>query len=157
MARRFGEKSGGEGGTHERPWVYFMIDSFFLVTQFFVLTFQLRVANDLVLPNKLIGTGGIICPPPERFAKMPVGITVLQSAADAAPKYQMNGGELLDEPGVVARLNDMVSGTSPERFSVRVSYEGKVVFKGVMTIFNACKKLGIQECGLMPSRVTSRV
>ena len=42
------------GGMHgDRPWVYFMVDSFFLVTQFFVLTFKLKIADDYVLPHRL--------------------------------------------------------------------------------------------------------
>src|SRR5579862_1639916 len=149
MARTFGKTHGGEGGIHERPWGYFMIDAFFLVTQFFVLTFQLRVADDVVLPNNLLpGNRTIVTPPPP--PKTAVGITVLHGATGS--KYQMNGGELLDEQGVIARLGDVVNGKSPSKFFVKVSYDGEVAFKDVMTIFNACKKLGIPECGLQPMR-----
>ena len=54
---RASDSDSENGGHSDRPWVYFMIDSFFLVTQFFVLTFQLRTTEDLVIPHKLPPSG----------------------------------------------------------------------------------------------------
>ncbi|HLX60279.1 MAG TPA: hypothetical protein VKX17_03250 [Planctomycetota bacterium] len=150
------EESSGHGG--DRPWVYFMIDSFFLVTQFFVLTFKLRIADDLVLPHRL-PPGGQGRPTETTTApKTPVGITVIRSIENSPPQYQMNGGELLDERAVTQKLGDIVEGKNPDNYSVRISYEGKgVIFKDVMPIFNTCLKLRIKECGLQPTRQQSRV
>src|SRR4051812_33583155 len=56
---RFGPRKSHENdavGHGDRPWVYFMIDCFFLVTQFFVLTFHVK-GDDVVLPQRL-PTGG---------------------------------------------------------------------------------------------------
>jgi hypothetical protein len=144
--------------THgDRPWVYFMVDSFFLVTQFFVLTFKIKIGDDYVLPHRL-PPGGQGRPTSTTAPKTPVGITVLKQNADSVPQYQMNGGELLDERSVVQKLQDITDGKNPENYSVRISYEGKfVVFKDVMPIFNACLKLKIKECGLQPSRSPGRV
>src|SRR5258708_28907459 len=54
MSRKKGHGGGhdevGHGG--DRPWVYFMIDCFFLVTQFLVLTFHVR-SDEMLLPQKL--------------------------------------------------------------------------------------------------------
>src|SRR2546423_1360377 len=102
------DEHGDSAGTHgDRPWVYFMVDSFFLVTQFFVLTFKLKIADDYVLPHRL-PPGGQGRPQQTVTApKTPVGITVLKASADALPQYQMNGGELLTEQQVTQKLADI--------------------------------------------------
>ena len=146
-----GGDEGGHGG--DRPWVYFMIDSFFLVTQFFVLTFKVRTGDDLILPHKL-PPGGAGKPTTDLVMKdvTPVAITVNRDTADSAPWYKINGGGLLDVAGVSQTLSSLADGKDPEKFSVRISYEGKVIFRDVMPIFNTCIKLKIKECGLQPSR-----
>ncbi len=142
--------SGGHG---DRPWVYFMIDSFFLVTQFFVLTFKVKAADDLVLPHKLPPGGGAGRPTDVLQAnKTQIQITVLRDSLDTAPQYKINAGEMLDLKGLTDKLGETVDQKNPDNYSVRVSYEGKVIFKDVMPIFNTCLKLKIKECGLQISR-----
>lgn len=137
------------GESHERPWVYFMIDSFFLVTQFFVLTFQVRMPGDLVLPNDLVH--GSSCPPPIVLAT-PLAVTVLHNAADEQATYVLNGGEALDAETLVARLTELVQTNPARKYQVRAISEGQSVFKDVMVIMNACRKLGLAPCGIQPAR-----
>ena len=146
-----GGDDSGHGG--DRPWVYFMIDSFFLVTQFFVLTFKVRTGEDLILPHKL-PPGGAGKPTTNLVVKdtTPVAITVNRDSVDAAPWYKINGGGLQDVNGVSQTLSQLAEGKDPDKFSVRISYEGKVIFRDIMPIFNTCIKLKIKECGLTPSR-----
>jgi len=152
------KKMGGggheEGGAHgDRPWVYFMIDSFFLVTQFFVITFRVRTGDDLILPHRLPpGSGGKPVPTITDVPKTAVAITVNRDNAQTAPWYKINGGELLDTDGITTKLSQLAEGRNPDTFSVRISYEGKVIFRDVMPIFNTCMKLKIKECGLQRSR-----
>jgi len=116
-------KAGG-GGDHgddmghgDRPWVYFMIDSFFLVTQFFVLTFKLKIADDLILPHKLPPGGGAGKAQPDLVVapKTPVAITVNRDTPESAPWYKINGGELLDLNGLTNKLGEIVEGRAVRR------------------------------------------
>jgi hypothetical protein len=137
------------GGHAERPWVYFMIDSFFLVTQFFVLTFQMKTPNDLILPNKLPASGGIVEPlQPHEILAVQVHRNTIQSPA----RYSINGGNELDLAGVSEQFGAITSGHSPDKYTVRVSYGERAVFGDVLPIFNTCAKLRIKECGLQASR-----
>ena len=56
MKHTHAEDETGHGGS--RPWVYFMIDAFFLCTQFFVVTFHVKT-DEAVLPRDLPPHGGI--------------------------------------------------------------------------------------------------
>ena len=148
-----GDHGGDDMGHGDRPWVYFMIDSFFLVTQFFVLTFKVRTGEDLILPHKL-PPGGAGKPTTDLTVKdtTPIAIVVNRDSAESAPWYKINGGSLQDVSGVNSTLSSLAEGKDPSKFSVRISYEGKVIFRDVMPIFNTCIKLKITECGLQPSR-----
>lgn len=145
-----GEQGGGHG---DRPWVYFMIDSFFLVTQFFVLTFQVRTSQDLVLPHRLVGSG---CP--SSITSIPslktdVAISVNRAHPDSASAYRINGGESMDGSSVATKLTDMAIGKDPDLFNVRIVPGPSAKFGDVMPILNICKKLGFKECGIQPSRL----
>ncbi|HEY3324511.1 MAG TPA: biopolymer transporter ExbD [Planctomycetota bacterium] len=129
---------------HNRPWVYFMIDCFFLVTQFFVLTFHVKVA-EVVLPQKL-PPGAY---PPGHGDSFSRTVRVHVSQQGAALSYSMNS-----QPGT---LNDLEAGLSAVRqashsCTVKVSYDSDVPFGAVMAVFNACTKTGINQCGLVPLR-----
>ncbi len=141
----------GHGG--DRPWVYFMIDSFFLVTQFFVLTFKVRTGEDLILPHKLPpGGAGKATADPIQKETTAVSILVSRDSAESAPWYKINAGQPQDVNSINSTLGSLVEGHDPSKYSVRISYEGKVIFKDVIPIFNTCLKLKITECGLQPSR-----
>lgn len=148
-----GHGGGDDMGHGDRPWVYFMIDSFFLVTQFFVLTFKVRTGEDLILPHKLPpGGAGKATADPIAKETTAVSIVVNRDTPESQPWYKINGGGLEDVNSVSSKLGSIVEGHDPTHFSVRISYEGKVIFKDVMPIFNTCLKLKITECGLQPSR-----
>jgi len=153
----FGRGHGDSGVHGNRPWVYFMIDSFFLVTQFFVLTFKMRTGEDLVLPNKF--PPGTICPhvvhDPSELKTM-VAITINRDTPQSPPGYKINNGELLDQRGIDQKLNELAEGKRANTYVVRVAHEGKVIFDDVMPIFNACQRLGIVQCGLQPSRHSTK-
>ncbi len=148
---RFGGHGDQGGGHGDRPWVYFMIDSFFLVTQFFVLTFQVRTSQDLVLPHTLRGSGGS-----ERIIallKTDVAISVNREHRDSVPAYKINGGESMDGLSVTTKLTDMAIGKNADQFNVRIVPGVNANFGDVMPILNICKKLEFKECGIQPSRL----
>lgn len=137
---------------HDRPWVYFMIDSFFLVTQFFVLTFHVR-NEEVVLPQKLPGDG----PGPEDPLRTHTQLTVHVSrpSPNSAPTYLIRSaadGQPRNASEFIQTLAETVLTRSPQDFSVRVSYDPQVPFGDVMPVFNACAKFKIPECGLVPLR-----
>ena len=149
MTRRrtlFGGHDNHSGGHGDRPWVYFMIDSFFLITQFFVLTFH--IGHDLVLPHTLHNA------PPGTTFSVNTGVTILvnRDPADIAPTYKINGGESMDRSTVESKLSAMVVGKNPSDFSVKISAQGNTTFGDVMPLLSICKKLKFPECGIQPSR-----
>jgi biopolymer transport protein ExbD len=150
MARR--KKHGGGGhddmGHGDRPWVYFMVDCFFLVTQFYVATFHVK-ADEVVLPQHLPPGGTVPSSRPPRDAKEQLNIHVYIEGGQARYKFHeitVSGSELAN------KLATAVSASGGEKFSVRVSYDGDVQWADVMTVFNSCSKVKIAECGLIPLR-----
>jgi len=127
----------GHGG--DRPWVYFMIDCFFLVTQFFVLTFHVR-SDEMLLPQKL-PPGGTHPGPPLADTKRKITVHVNHSMTASYDCMQ----KAVDITGLTKILRNAGPDTQ-----VKVSYEKDVPFADVMAVFNACNKLKISECGLTP-------
>ena len=149
MARRKFHVGGdhGSGMGHDRPWVYFMIDCFFLVTQFFVMTFKVK-ADEVILPQRLPPGGTVATKTPEQNDKqqLPIHVTMNGGVAvyDIQKTRQVSASELTD---TLAR-----SVGAGKEYSVRVSYEADVHWAHVMAVFNACSKVKIAECGLIPLR-----
>jgi len=135
---------GGHGG--DRPWVYFMVDAFFLVTQFFVITFKVRT-NEVVLPQRL-PPGGTV---PGKSAALDTKkkLSVHVSRAGGSASY-----EFMTQKVNLQGLNDMLATSvgGGQEYQVRVSYEPDVPFGDVLAVFNACAKVKIGECGLIPLR-----
>lgn len=138
------EEEGGHGG--DRPWVYFMVDAFFLITQFFVLTFKVK-SDEVVLPQKLPPGGA-----------MPSTKTAVDTTRKLSVHVSNNAGrgqyEFMTRSVDINGLQDMLAGAAGggQQTQVRVSYDGDVPFGHVMAVFNACSKAKINECGLIPSR-----
>lgn len=142
-----------DAGSHgDRPWVYFMIDSFFLVTQFFVLTFQMKSADDLILPHKLPVSHGCIHWNNDLVVPESVAVRVSKETPESRVFYSINGSQALDLAGISDKFGEFVSGNSPDKYAVKISYDGKVAFGDIMPIFNTCAKLRIKQCGLQISR-----
>jgi len=137
-------EEGGHGG--DRPWVYFMVDAFFLITQFFVLTFKVK-SDEVVLPQRLPPGGA-----------MPSTKTAVDTTRKLSVHVSNVGGkgqyEFMTRSVDIAGLQDMLAGAAGggQQTQVRVSYDSDVPFGHVMSVFNACAKAKISECGLIPSR-----
>lgn len=147
MSRKHGggdHEEGGHGG--DRPWVYFMVDSFFLVTQFFVITFHVK-SDEVLLPQKLPpgGTKASSKAVVENKKKMSVHVSHQGNAQYECMQRQVNLAELTD------MLRNSTVGN--QEVQVRVSYDADVPFQDVMAVFNACAKVKINECGLQPLRI----
>lgn len=151
MAKRIGggDHEAGEGsgtGHGDRPWVFFMVDCFFLITEFFVLTFKFKL-EESVLPQKL-PPGGTAAPTKviARDAKEPIRVHV--TAGGGTYDVMNNKVSLQDLSSRLAAL----AGAAPDRYTVRVSYDQDAAWGDVIAVFNACNKVKITECGLVPLR-----
>ena len=154
-----GHDEGGGGGHGDRPWVYFMIDSFFLVTQFFVLTFHVR-SDEVILPQKLPpGGGGRPTKDSMTEPKEQINVHVMRDPGSTKPSYLVKSGGA-SQPNTADQFMEMLSTTaqtkSPDKLSVRISYDQDIPFGDVMPVFNACSKFKIAECGLIPLRSSAR-
>lgn len=140
-------QSQDSGGHAQRPWVYFMIDCFFLVTQFFVITFHIKV-DDAVLPQKMPPGGETKDPRPLPSVE---SLHVHVAQVDGVPIYQYlrEAGSLADFEAVLRRTKD-----ARRECVVKISYEPAVLYRDVLAVVNACSKLDIRKCGLMRLRGT---
>lgn len=136
----------GDGIGHDRPWVFFMIDCFFLITQFFVITFSVK-ADEVILPQRLPPGGTRPSPTTTIDDKQPLPIHVSMNGTAADYNIQQTRHVSISE------LNDTLArSVGPGReYLVRVSYEPEVPWEHVIAVFNACSKVKI-ECGLIPLR-----
>ena len=146
------KKMGGgdghdEGHGHDRPWVYFMVDCFFLITEFFILTFKFKV-EDYILPGKM--PPGSVSPsknPMVDTHKQIINIAV--SREGNTPVY-----EVMKKRYTFSELSGVLgsSAASGQELQVRVSYEANSPWADVAQVFNECQKFKIAECGLIPLR-----
>jgi len=146
MSRKHGgghEEEGGHGG--DRPWVFFMVDCFFLITMFFVMTFRVK-ADEIALPQRLPPGGSKPSTTSVADTKKKLSIHV-SGTADAKYEFMSKGTNL-------SGLQDMLAGSTGggQEYQVQVSYDAEVPFRHVMAVFNACNKAKIAECGLRPLR-----
>ena len=141
------EGGGGHGG--DRPWVYVMIDAFFLITQFFVLTFKVKV-DEVVLPQRLPPGGTVPSKSSALDSKKKLSIHVGNNGGQASYEFMTKSVNLQG-------LQDMLASSTGggQEYQVRVSYEAEVPFGDVLAVFNACSKVKIAECGLIPLRGAS--
>lgn len=136
------------GGHFERPWVWVMIDAFFLITAFFVSTFHLKV-DENVLPQRL--SAGPIKPTPNPIINDVRAIRVHVTHEGGVAQYQYHS--------VKSSLADLTASLTGARSTgnvqVRVSYDSGVPFGDVMAVMNASTRAGIKDVGLSPIRVRS--
>jgi len=140
------DDSGGGGHGGDRPWVFFAVDCFFLITQFFVITFKVK-SNESALPQRLPPGGTVPSKSSALDNKKKLSIHVTR--AGGAATY-----EFMTKQVNMQGLNDMLAGSvgGGQEYQVRVSYEEDVPFGDVLAVFNACAKVKISECGLIPLR-----
>ena len=139
-------QSEESSGHHDRPWVYFMVDCFFLVTQFYVATFHVK-ATENILPQKLPPGGPGKTPPNSNVESLYVHVSnegghAVYRIKDVPPF----GADVLAEKLAGAAR------AKPGDVIVRVSYDADVQWEDTMAVFNNCKKAGINQCGLIPLR-----
>jgi biopolymer transport protein ExbD len=140
-------QSSEESSAHsDRPWVYFMVDCFFLITEFFVITFKIK-NDEAVLPQRL-PPGGIPGPVTSHTPIESLYVHVVNEGGQ--PRYKFND-VTLGESALSDRLVAAARAKSGET-AVKVSYDADVQWKDVMTVFNTCNKARIAQCGLIPLR-----
>jgi biopolymer transport protein ExbD len=145
------DSSMGHGG--DRPWVYFMVDCFFLITEFFVLTFKFK-QEESVLPQRMPPGG---TKPPQHVPVVLDNKTPLQ--IHVAQRNQQTVYNFMQRDASEAELQDALSRiarSGPEKYLVRVSYDAGVQWGDVMKVFNACNKYQFTQCGLQPLRGAAR-
>jgi biopolymer transport protein ExbD len=145
-----GQHGGGEEGGHggDRPWVFFMVDCFFLITEFFVLTFKFK-SEEAALPQRL-PPGGTASPNKSMARDAKETLRVHVAAAGGNATYDVMGN-----PVSVSGLNDTLANAARnggDKYSVKVSYDAQAQWGDVIAVFNACNKVKIAECGLVPLR-----
>jgi biopolymer transport protein ExbD len=138
MKHTHAEDETGHGGN--RPWVYFMIDAFFLCTQFFVVTFHVKT-DEAVLPRDL--PPGVICPVPVTQIEK-VRVHVSDENGTTVYRYMTQPGTLQDLELALTRVR-----TAGRDCTVAVSYEPAVRYGDVLAVFNLCSRLDIRKCGLV--------
>ena len=128
-----------------RPWVFFMIDCFMLIVAFLILNFKFKV-DDAILPQRL---------PPGAY---PPG-HLIDPKANLLPIHVRRNGnspayEIYTRECSLNEMNETMASmvSSGKKYQVRVSYEGEVPWSDVIAVFNACTKVGIKECGMVPLR-----
>jgi hypothetical protein len=147
--RKMGGGHGGDEGGHggDRPWVFFMVDCFFLITEFFVLTFKFKM-EEAALPQRLPPGGTAAASKAPRDNKETLRIHV--SSTGGASTYEYMGNQVS-----LSGLNDTLANAARlggEKYTVKVSYEPGSPWRDVLAVFNACNKVKIAECGLVPLR-----
>jgi biopolymer transport protein ExbD len=149
----FSKKDGHveEKDTHgSRPWVYFMIDCFLLMTNFFIISFQFKT-QEPILPQKLPPGCGIRLPgyTPPLDTKLLVHVKHVKEGTKEKTVYEYLGRSVtMDE--LTGVLRDVARGAAKVR--VLVSYADNCRWQDVVDIFNQCQRLKIDQCGLVPSR-----
>ena len=138
--------SHDETSGHDRPWVYFMVDCFFLITEFFILTFKFKT-EDYILPNRM--PPGSTISPPTTPKKTEIVKLRADSSNPAQPYSFMNQGLTHDE--MKALLGRVAA--SGKEIQVRVEYTAQTPWGLVADIFNECQRFQIKDCGLTPLRL----
>lgn len=135
-------------GTHERPWVWCMIDAFALVMAFFVCTFHVR-HEESVLPQALskMGPNGVKAP---TVVNSDETLRVIVTRENGVPIYHNHSVR-----GTLADLDQSLAGAkqSGRNVRVRVAYEHGVPFGDVLAVMNSCTRAGIRDVGLVPNRI----
>ena len=141
-------QSSEESSAHsDRPWVYFMVDCFFLITEFFVITFKIK-NDEAVLPQRMPPGGEHGCKIPKHDPDEVLYVHVMNENGQARYKFHdVTVGE-----AVLADRMATVVGARYGDTAVKVSYDADVQWKDVMTVFNTCNKARIAQCGLIPLR-----
>ncbi len=144
-SRKFTASQHDDSPHGNRPWVYVMIDAFFLITQFFVLTFHVKV-DEKVLPQQM-PPGGTHQVSRTLDDSHTLPVHVMRNGTETVYRVMSTPVSLDELDGALQRSN-----SAGLDYTVRVSYEPSVPFGDVMAVFNASTKAGLRKCGLVPLR-----
>ncbi len=140
--------SGSDAPHGDKPWVYFMVDCFFLITQFFLIAFHAKTGATYSLERTN---------PPGNTNKHPV--EPIHSPDEILPVHisQENGqvtmlfqNHTTDFANFSESLRRVASGRNT--FKVNLSYDANVEWQKVIDVMNECSKLKIEKCSLIPLR-----
>jgi biopolymer transport protein ExbD len=147
MKDKFGSAGADEHTHGDKPWVYFMIDCFFLLTAFTVLSFNSKV-EERVLLNKLPPAGGPGPIPFQIRTTEPLNVQV--AAGSNEQRYLVQGNEIT-QPQLQSCLFTLAEARH-EDAEVKISYDAETSWGDVISVFNACTKAQIKKCGLKQLR-----
>jgi len=136
-----------EGGHFARPWVWVMVDAFFLITAFFVCTFRVKT-NENVLPQKLNAESGTPSHVKPIIADRIIHVHVKHESGVAEYHYHSVRGSLADLASSLVGAKETAGNVQ-----VRVSYDHGVPFGDVMAVMNASTRAGIKSVGFAPLRI----
>ncbi|MBI3830863.1 MAG: biopolymer transporter ExbD [Planctomycetes bacterium] len=142
-----GDHGGDDGGHGDRPWVYFMVDCFMLITEFFVLSFKFKT-EEVILPHKL-PPGGTVPSKSQAILEKGETLSVYVTRSGGQAMYEINKQQysLAQLSGTMASVV-----SNGKNFTVRISYERAVPWEDVMAVFNECSKVKVEKVGLVPLR-----
>jgi biopolymer transport protein ExbD len=144
-----GDEHGGGVGHGDRPWVYFMVDAFLLMNNFFIMTFKFKQEEPILVQRMPPGSTAPVRSP-KLSNKQNLVIHVNRRGEEIGYEY-MSRRVTLEE------LSNTLAGVaaSGKELSVRVSYTDEAHWQDIISVYNACQKLKISECGLIPSRTVA--
>ena len=124
-----------------------MIDCMFLITEFFLITFKFK-EKEYILPAEL-PKGGVALKDPNILKNRypPIVVTIKGEADDVHYLLDQSPTNLTDMKLKLSQLKTIEQAQT----QVRIVVDSKVHFKHLIRVFDTCKQLGIQNCGLIPS------
>ena len=130
-------------------WTFFMVGCFFLIMAFFVITFRMK-SEESVLPKRLPPGGTASPSTAKRDSKEELRIHVSRRSGQALYEY-VGMGNAVPFDALVGTLSRAAQ-AGGDKYSVRVSYDPETPWGDVIAVINACNKVKIHECGLIPLR-----
>jgi biopolymer transport protein ExbD len=145
LRKSFADDDHGVGGHGDRPWVFFMVDAFLLMVNFFIITFKFKMDEPILAQRMPPGSR-----PDDRIVHPPPGMVLVVNVqhVNGAAVYQYLSREVTLE-----QLALTLESVRDRNAKVRVSYKPDVLWQDVMAVFNECQRKGITECGLIPTRL----
>ena len=138
--------SGSDAPHGDKPWVYFMVDCFFLITQFFLIAFHAKTEQfSLPRTNPPGNYPPTLHPLPTTDEILPVHVS--QTNGQTTILFQNQTTDFANFSAALRRAS-----SSRSTLKVNLSYEPNVEWVKVVDVMNECSKLKIDKCSLIPLR-----
>jgi biopolymer transport protein ExbD len=133
----------------EKPWVYFMVDCFFLITQFFLISFQFKKPPDEKWQLVQKNLGNTRSDPRIHLPNSNEVLTVhaIQQKTGTVYLFESQTVGLPELSAALARVT-----SSKSNVSVKLSYDGDVPYENIIAVMNECSRHNIDRCSLVPLR-----